>query len=57
LIEVDGDQEILPKHMGQIDRITSELNRYSMKIAENEKETDALWKARGALSPESSLWS
>lgn len=53
LIEVDGDQEILPKHMGQIDRITSELNRYSMEIAENEKETDALWKARRALSPAS----
>jgi glycolate oxidase len=53
LIEVDGDQEILPKYINQIDRITSELNRYSMEIAENEKEADALWKARRAISPAS----
>lgn len=53
LIEVDGDREILPKYIDQIDRITSELNRYSMEIAENEKEADALWKARRAISPAS----
>jgi glycolate oxidase len=46
LIEVDGDREILPKYIGQIDRITSELNRYSLQIAENEKEADALWLRR-----------
>jgi glycolate oxidase len=53
LIEVDGDREILSKYVDRIDRITSELNRYSMKIAENEKETEALWKARKAISPAS----
>lgn len=53
LIEVDGDREILPKYIGQIDRITSELNRYSLQIAENEKEADVLWRARKALSPAS----
>ena len=53
LIEVDGDREILSKYVDRIDRITSELNRYSMKIAENEKEIDALWKARKAISPAS----
>ena len=53
LIEVDGDREILPKYIDQIDRITSELNRYSMEIAENENEADALWKARRAISPAS----
>jgi glycolate oxidase len=53
LIEVDGDQEILPKYIERIDQITSELNRYSLEIAGNEKEADALWKARKAISPAS----
>jgi glycolate oxidase len=53
LIEVDGDREILPKYVDQIDRITSDLNRYSMKIAGTEEEIDALWKARKAISPAS----
>lgn len=53
LIEVDGDQEILPKYIKRIDEITSELNRYEMRIAENEKEAEILWKARKALSPAS----
>ena len=53
LIEVDGDREVLPKYMAKIDEITSGLNRLEMKIAENEEETQTLWKARRALSPAS----
>jgi len=51
LIEVDGDREVLPKYIQKIDQITRDLDRYEMKVAENEKETEALWKARKALSP------
>jgi len=51
LIEVDGDREILPKYIQKIDQITRALDRYEMKVAENEKETESLWKARKALSP------
>jgi len=51
LIEVDGDREVLPKYIQKIDQITKALDRYEMKVAENEKETEALWKARKALSP------
>ena len=51
LIEVDGDREILPKYIQKIDQITRDLDRYEMKVAEDEKETEALWKARKALSP------
>ena len=53
LIEVDGDREVLPKQMARIDEITSGLNRIEMKIAENDEETQTLWKARRALSPAS----
>jgi glycolate oxidase len=53
LIEVDGDREILPKHIQRIDQITRALDRYDFKIAENEKEAEDLWKARKALSPAS----
>ena len=53
LIEVDGDREVLPKYMAKIDEITSGLNRLEMKIAENEEETQTLWRARRALSPAS----
>ncbi len=53
LIEVDGDREVLPKYMAKIDEITSGLNRLEMKIAENDQETQNLWKARRALSPAS----
>ncbi len=53
LIEVDGDREVLPKYMAKIDEITSGLNRLEMKIAENDEETQTLWKARRALSPAS----
>ncbi|NWF92761.1 MAG: FAD-binding protein [Syntrophaceae bacterium] len=53
LIEVDGDREVLPKYVERIDRITSELNRYRFEIAEDEKQTDALWRARKAISPAS----
>jgi glycolate oxidase len=53
LIEVDGDREVLPKYMAKIDEITSGLNRLEMKIAENDEETQNLWKARRALSPAS----
>ncbi|MDI7259112.1 MAG: FAD-linked oxidase C-terminal domain-containing protein [Thermodesulfobacteriota bacterium] len=53
LIEVDGDREILPKYISKIDQITSDLNRYSFEVAETEKEVEALWKARRALSPAS----
>jgi glycolate oxidase len=53
LIEVDGDREILPKYVSKIDQITSNLNRYSMEIAETEKEVETLWKARKAISPAS----
>jgi glycolate oxidase len=53
LIEVDGDREVLPKYMAKIDKITSGLNRLEMKIAENDEETQTLWRARRALSPAS----
>ena len=53
LIEVDGDREVLPKYMAKIDEITSGLNRLEMKIAENDEETQTLWRARRALSPAS----
>ncbi len=53
LIEVDGDRDALPKYMARIDEITSGLNRLEMKVAENEEETQLLWKARRALSPAS----
>ncbi len=53
LIEVDGDREVLPKHMARIDEITSGLKRLEMKVAETEEETQILWKARRALSPAS----
>ena len=53
LIEVDGDREVLPKYMARIDEITSGLKRLEMKVAENEEETQILWKARRALSPAS----
>ena len=53
LIEVDGDREILPKYIEKIDRITSELNRYEIKIARNAQEAELLYKARKALSPAS----
>ncbi len=53
LIEVDGDREILPKHIDKIDRITREMDRYDFKVAENEREAEALWNARKALSPAS----
>ena len=53
LIEVDGDREILPKYIERIDRITSELNRYEIKIAQNAQEAELLYKARKALSPAS----
>ena len=53
LIEVDGDKEVLPKYISKIDQITQSLNRYSFDVAENEKEVEALWKARRALSPAS----
>jgi len=53
LIEVDGDREILPKHIQRIDQITSELNRYEIKIAANDRDAEILWKARKALSPAS----
>jgi len=53
LIEVDGDREILPKYIEKIDRITSELNRYEIKIAANAQEAELLYKARKALSPAS----
>lgn len=43
----------MPKYIKRIDEITSELNRYEMRIAENEKEAEILWKARKALSPAS----
>jgi glycolate oxidase len=53
LVEVDGDREILPKHIEKIDRITREMDRYDFKVARNETEAEALWKARRALSPAS----
>jgi len=53
LIEVDGDREILPKYIERIDRITSELNRYEIKIAANPQEAELLYRARKALSPAS----
>ena len=53
LIEVDGDRDALPKYMAKIDEITSGLKRLEMKVAENEEETQLLWKARRALSPAS----
>jgi glycolate oxidase len=53
LIEVDGDREILPKYVDKIDRITSGLNRFEMKVASNAQETELLYKARKALSPAS----
>jgi glycolate oxidase len=53
LIEVDGDRDALPKYMARIDEITSGLKRLEMKVAENEEETQLLWKARRALSPAS----
>jgi glycolate oxidase len=53
LIEVDGDREILPKYIERIDRITSGLNRYEIKVASNAQETELLYKARKALSPAS----
>lgn len=53
LIEVDGDKEVLPKHMARIDEITSGLKRLEMKVAETEEETQILWKARRTLSPAS----
>jgi len=53
LIEVDGDREILPKYIQKIDTITSGLARYDMKVAKDEKESEAHWKARKALSPAS----
>lgn len=53
LIEVDGDREILEKHIEKINRITSELNCYETKVAADEKEAELLYKARKALSPAS----
>jgi glycolate oxidase len=53
LIEVDGDREILPKYIQKIEKITSELNPYQIKIAANDQEAEALLKARKALSPAS----
>jgi glycolate oxidase len=53
VIEVDGDREILPKYIRKIEQITSELHPFQIKIAENEKEAEALLKARKALSPAS----
>jgi glycolate oxidase len=53
LIEVDGDREILPKYVQKIDEITSEVNRYEIRVARDEEETEVLWKARKALSPAS----
>jgi glycolate oxidase len=53
VIEVDGDREILPKYIRKIEQITSELHPFEIKIAENEKEAEALLKARKALSPAS----
>ena len=53
LVEVDGDREILPKHIEKIDQITREMDRYDFKVAQNETEAEALWKARKSLSPAS----
>jgi glycolate oxidase len=53
LIEVDGEREILPEYISKIDQITLSLNRYSFDVAETDKEAEALWKARRALSPAS----
>jgi glycolate oxidase len=53
LIEVDGDREILQKHIEKISRITSELNCYELKVAADEKEAQLLYQARKALSPAS----
>ncbi len=53
LVEVDGDREILPKHIEKIDQITREMDRYDFKVAKNETEAEALWKARKSLSPAS----
>lgn len=53
IIEIDGDKEILPKFINRIDEITSSLNRYEIKIANNENESELLLKARKALSPAS----
>jgi glycolate oxidase len=53
LIEVDGEREVLPKYISRIDQITLALDRYSFEVAETEKEAEALWKARRALSPAS----
>jgi len=53
LIEIDGDREILPKYIQKIEKITSELNPYQIKIAANDQEAEGLLKARKALSPAS----
>ncbi len=53
LIEVDGDREILPKYVEMIDHITSDVNRYEIKIALDPKEAELLHKARKAISPAS----
>lgn len=53
LIEVDGDREMLPKYIERIDRITAELDRWEIRIAEDAQTTELLYKARKAISPAS----
>jgi len=48
LIEVDGDREVLDKHIGIISDICNKQGAISVKVARDEKEAEELWVARRA---------
>lgn len=50
LIEVDGDPEILEKHIRQVRNICAANQALRVEIAEDEKAREHLWKARRSVS-------
>jgi len=48
LIEVDGDKEILDKHMSKVEKVCLESGAREIKVAKNDAEAEELWKARRA---------
>jgi len=53
MIEVDGDREILSKHLNRIKQIVTQLSIHKIEVANNEEQIETLWKARRSLSPAS----
>ena len=51
LIEVDGDPAAVSAHVLHVQKVCKECGASAVKTAQNQQESDALWKARRSISP------